>query len=609
VKRPLIPQEDLPGKDSEPRARESPAKHPETAQPEAPYDPAVDRTLTPSVLQRAQRAYGNQASQRIVQRAAAAQRQPQTEEELAPAGGGQPLDKTSRGALEGYFGTGLSDVRVHTDPGAATAADSIDAQAYTAGRDIYFASGMYAPSSSSGQRLLAHEVAHVVQQSSGKQPTIAAKSAQGAKIGAADDPLETDAERKAEGFVSGAHPAELTEEEQRKKRDSTPPVQRQIQRQPQTGVTQKQDWKDQLNELLPGGGLLGFMMRVQTLQDMFGEELPALVGAIYAAPDARQFVKEHGMAAILALGETSLSHGSIDTARARAWLAAKPDRYAGKNIGAVKQERAAVFPDVAGAKKPTFDEALHEGAETLGKAEFGLSAGSARGIDPNDGYDARDFEESQSSRGVLVSKVEPWMAINSLVKNIGKDVPKAGGGTTKWSFDCFDFVTVLRIYAYWRTLSRTEFNTKFGSLQLGFFSKSPMQWQQTIGATKPGEQPFRSGGTEVVPGTMTFREIKIPVGQTWQQVVASAPVGTQITWANQDAKAKCTADPSLTFCPYMYENTTKLGPDSYAAHPMGIVNEQTIKQEMAKAVFEGKPVPPGYIAKNIFISGLRIPIR
>ena len=631
--RPLVPEQSSAGKDSESGAGERPARETRNAQPGPLYDPVVERlgqsrsaapvSLTPRVLRLAQRAYGNQSSQRIVMRARAAQREcdcggacpkclgtHRTEEEFAAIGGGQPLDKASRGALEGHFGTGLSDVRVHTDSNAAGAAGSIDSQAYTVGRDIYFAEGMYAPSSQSGQRLLAHEVAHVVQQRSGKQPTLAARPAHGIKIGAPDDALETDAERKAEEFVSGAQPAELSDEEQRKRRESAPVAQRQIQRQPQqSGAAQQAaNWRDRLDALLPGGGLLTSMMRVQTLQDMFGAELPFLVDAISANPDARQFVQEHSMSAILALGETSPSHGAIDVARARGWLAEKPDRYAGRNIGAVKQNRAAVFPDAPGATTPTFDEALREGAERLGKAEFGLSAGSAQGVDPNDGYDARDWEEA-SKRGVLVSKVEPWMAINSLVKNIGTPVPKAGGGSTKWSFDCFDFVTILRMYAYWRTLSRTEFNTKFGQLELGFFGKSPMQWQPTIEATKPGERPFRSGGTEVVPGTMNFREVKIPVGQSWQQIVAGAPVGTQITWANQDAKAKCTVDPGLSFCPYMYENTTKLGQDSYAAHPMGVVNEETIKKEMAKAVFEGKPVPPGYIAKNIFISGLRVPIR
>ena len=162
---------------------------------------------------------------------------------------------------------------------------------------------------------------------------------------------------------------------------------------------------------------------------------------------------------------------------------------------------------------------------------------------------------------------------------------------------------------YWRTLSRTEFNTKFGQLELGFFAKSPMQWEQTIEATRSREKPFKSGGIEAAPGTTTFHEIKIPVGQSWKQLVENAPVGTQITWGNTDARLKCTKDPKRDFCAYTYENTTKLGRDSYSAHPMGVVNEKTIKEEMAKAVFEGRPVPPGYIEKNIFISGMRVPVR
>jgi hypothetical protein len=613
VKQSPVPEESVGGKDTGRSSREPPAQK---TQGELSGNPTMER------LRRAQQTYGNRAFQRMIRHDRAVQNDsPEgevTEEELAPAGGGQQLDNGSQSALEAHFGADLAHVRVHTDSQAARGAESIDAQAYTAGRDIYFAPGMYSPSTSGGQRLLAHEVAHVVQQSSGKEPAVAAKSAHGVKIGASDDSLEADAERASQEFMSG----DLPDEEQRKRRESSP-VQRQIQRQTQTGTQPKPDWRQQLNELVPRRSLLDIVNRhqwVQILEDMFGEEAPVLVGAISASVDARQFVTEEGMSAILALGETSLSHGVVDAARARAWLAAKPDRYSDKNIGAVKQERAAVFPDTPqgglgwpgatkGATKPSFDDALREGAASLGKASFGLSTGSAVGIDANDGYDARDFEESPSRRDVLISKVEPWMAINSLVKNIGKDVPKAGGGTTKWSFDCFDFVTILRIYAYWRTLSRTDFNTKFGGLELGFFSKSPMQWQKPIEATKPGEQPFRSEGTQVIPGTMTFREVKVPVGQSWQLIVASAPVGTQITWANQDAKTKCTKDPSLSFCPYMYENTTKLGPDSYSAHPMGIVDEQTIKQKMAEAVFGGGAVPAGYIARNIFISTLRVPIR
>ncbi len=120
-----------------------------------------------------------------------------------PATAGHTLPIATRGPLENHFQADLSSVRVHTGNGDAQSADSLGAIAYTSGSDIYFARGMYAPSTSSGQRLLAHEVAHVVQQGSGKQPSIATKSASGAKIGAPDDGLEAEADRAADGFMRG----------------------------------------------------------------------------------------------------------------------------------------------------------------------------------------------------------------------------------------------------------------------------------------------------------------------------------------------------------------------------------------------------------------------
>ncbi len=69
-------------------------------------------------------------------------------------------------ASHGYFDTryaGLGDVRIHTDSAASALATSIDARAFTIGRDVYFAPGQYDPSSRSGFRLLAHELAHVAQ--------------------------------------------------------------------------------------------------------------------------------------------------------------------------------------------------------------------------------------------------------------------------------------------------------------------------------------------------------------------------------------------------------------------------------------------------------------
>jgi hypothetical protein len=78
--------------------------------------------------------------------------------------GGQPLPETSRAFFEPRFGHDFSRVRVHTDSKAADTAQAVQAKAFTVGRDIVFGAGQYAPDSQGGRRLLAHELAHVVQQ-------------------------------------------------------------------------------------------------------------------------------------------------------------------------------------------------------------------------------------------------------------------------------------------------------------------------------------------------------------------------------------------------------------------------------------------------------------
>ena len=79
---------------------------------------------------------------------------------------GQPLEATTRGFMEHRFGHDFSRVRVHDDSRAAASARAINARAYSAGSQIVFGEGQYAPGMSNGRRLLAHELAHVVQQGS-----------------------------------------------------------------------------------------------------------------------------------------------------------------------------------------------------------------------------------------------------------------------------------------------------------------------------------------------------------------------------------------------------------------------------------------------------------
>jgi flagellar motor protein MotB len=84
---------------------------------------------------------------------------------------GQPLDPATRDRMETRLGHDFSQVRVHADGKAAESARLIDALAYTSGPDVAFAAGRFDTASDSGQRLLAHELTHVVQQTGGGSPS------------------------------------------------------------------------------------------------------------------------------------------------------------------------------------------------------------------------------------------------------------------------------------------------------------------------------------------------------------------------------------------------------------------------------------------------------
>jgi hypothetical protein len=82
-------------------------------------------------------------------------------------GRGQRLPAPARGAMEQALGADFGGVRVHTDARADRLSRSLQARAFTTGQDIFFRSGEYDPGSSGGRGLLAHELAHVVQQQPG----------------------------------------------------------------------------------------------------------------------------------------------------------------------------------------------------------------------------------------------------------------------------------------------------------------------------------------------------------------------------------------------------------------------------------------------------------
>jgi len=117
----------------------------------------------------------------------------------AAGSSGSPLPSDLRGRFESSLGADLSSVRIHTGGESAEASKAVGAKAYTTGQDIHFAEGNYDPSSAFGVHLLAHEVAHTVQQQ-GSTPTRQNKL----EVSTPQDSAEVEADRAADAMVSGA---------------------------------------------------------------------------------------------------------------------------------------------------------------------------------------------------------------------------------------------------------------------------------------------------------------------------------------------------------------------------------------------------------------------
>ncbi len=106
---------------------------------------------------------------------------------------GEPLDKATRSFFEPRLGQDFSHVRLHTDARAAESASAVNALAYTVGNDVVFGASQYAPGTSAGRRLLAHELTHVMQQQGSSSPAV-----QRFSVGPTDDPAEREADSMAE---------------------------------------------------------------------------------------------------------------------------------------------------------------------------------------------------------------------------------------------------------------------------------------------------------------------------------------------------------------------------------------------------------------------------
>ena len=77
---------------------------------------------------------------------------------------GQPLDAATRAFFEPRFGLDFGQIRIHADQNASESGRAVSANAYTVGEHIVFRTGQYQPNNNAGKQLLAHELAHSIQQ-------------------------------------------------------------------------------------------------------------------------------------------------------------------------------------------------------------------------------------------------------------------------------------------------------------------------------------------------------------------------------------------------------------------------------------------------------------
>ena len=232
-------------------------------------------------------------------RAAAIPGVPPAVDTVVSNGEGQPLDTTTRAFVEPRFGHDFSQVRIHADKQAGESAQTLNALAYTVGQNVVFAPGQYQPATNTGQRLLAHELAHVLQQTG--QPELRAAS------------------RLPMNLRSGV---------------------------PNT-IQAKDDAKsDPLADILPPGTNL--QESKSLLLDLFGKDaLDRVVAEIRGNEAAKKLVRNSGAPAVLALVDTRNPKG-LDPAGAEKKLTTDKQLY--------ERSRLAKRPEQAQEKSWLFQE-------------------------------------------------------------------------------------------------------------------------------------------------------------------------------------------------------------------------------------------------------------
>lgn len=227
-----------------------------------------------------------------------------------------------------------------------------------------------------------------------------------------------------------------------------------------------------------------------------------------------------------------------------------------------------------------YDQALKDGVEILKDVRFG-------GTDDERRYDKQFWKLGRDRDGdeILVMKAgkKPSDAVGALF-----DKP------TEWSLDCIEYVQALRWYAQLRAKGAERFDREIKStvFKLSYHETTGLRSRQLYQRDRKRDQ------FDYVDG-LTNRRIATDVSLTTAAqedvFLAKIPVGSRVMWSD--------AHPDARDTDFENENTIKVGDDSYAAHPFGVLPAAELRQEMGPTPYDEPKASrrQAYIRRWIFI--------
>lgn len=516
--------------------------------------------------------------------------------------GGEPLPQPVRDFFEPRFGHDFSRVRIYADGRAANAASALNAHAFTVGQSIVFGQGEYAPETAQGNKLLAHELTHVVQQEGSTSPAIMRKAKECPPALAPEPNYKRLARRVNEGieYTWGTDEEKVYRGLRPLERDPGRICKLKEVYQQEYGASLLEDIEGDFSdeELEYALQLLnqtegGFAQRVQAAPITSSGYLAEARRLYEAGPDMTMRTDEEAIFAVLTplagkpgmkLLEQTYKEEYHHSLR---WML--EDEMEGSELDyALELLDMPVAGDKTTEDLPQDDPAIstmvQEAYDKLAKdSGVGFGVWWERKEDGSARYDERYWEfkgEKAYKEGTLKAPdaaltlkpgIDPHVAVDAIFDQ-----------SYRWEMDCGQFVQIARLYVQRKLIPDDTAFDEWATPDLTLRTHAPETFRHAL---------FLRAHEDGLP---LDRWITKPSGRidvlSEERMLASAPSGSRVrwtsSWTKQAAKLGESALPNvsqLTWYAFQNENAIKIGPDRYAAHGLGTVSAKELVTDMVDA--------------------------